>query len=256
MNTVQIALQRRPPASTKQLGHLADLAAEGRLSGPVVELERVVAVPVQLRGQHVREVRSEVRPVVMHPLRVAVGLGAHGVAENRVRAVPLPVVHAVGGVLPPELVAGQSPDLLDERDEARAFRAQGDVQGVVRAGLRHGQPSQLRHSGEEVDGLHQLVRGMGGSHLSRVGVTVEARGHGVDEVEAAAAAGGDAGDVEHHGDSQGHLEVGVLAPLAVVAQVPACTLNANKLGMRRKLKLVAIYPFCAAVFDFKNVFFF
>ena len=78
-----------------------------------------------------------------------------------------------------------------------------------------------RHSGDEVDGLHQLVRGVGGSHLSRVGVTVEARGHGVDEVEAAAAAGGDAGDVEHHGDSQGHLEVGVLAPLGVVAQVPA-----------------------------------
>ena len=234
MNTVQIALQRRPPASTKKLGHLADLAAEGRLFSPVVELERVVAVPVQLRRQHVREVRPEVRPVVVHPLRVAVGLGAHGVAENRVRAFPLPVVHAVGGVLPPEPVAGQSPDLLDERDEARAFRAQGDVQGVVRAGMRHGQSRQLRQSGEEVDGLHQLVRGVAGSHLSRVGVAVEARGHGVDEVEAVVAAGGHAGDVEYHGDSQGHLEVGVLAPLPVVAQVPACTRNANKLGMRRR----------------------
>ena len=53
-----------------------------------------------------------------------------------------------------------------------------------------------------------------------MGVIVEARSEGVDEVEGVAD-GSDAGDVEHHGDSQGHVEVGVLAPLGVVAQVPA-----------------------------------
>ena len=33
------------------------------------------------------------------------------------------------------------------------------------------------------------------------------------------------GHVDHHGDPGGDVEVGVLGPLAVVAQLPACTLQ-------------------------------
>ena len=229
------------PARSELPGQGLAQVLEGLHLRHVDVLVGVGAVDVQLPGVHLTPVGLEGGVVVGDPLRVAVLVRAHRVAhdadvvQHGVDAgVPGddggPGVLAENGGLPRQSSSRLPRDVTvpwlhrqvpDEGHEAGPLRAEGHAERVVGTGRGHVQAGQLWNGGVEVHRLHQGVGGqvpavalwlLGSEFQAFVQRVVEG-----EHFSLGGPFGRDTGDVDHHGDPRGDVEVGVFAPLAVFA---------------------------------------